>query len=47
MTRTRLAWFFVLLLPSLAIAGDYERGIEALKQKDDDLAIACFNACIQ
>jgi TolA-binding protein len=34
----------LLLLPLGALAGDYERGIDALDKKDYDLAITCFDA---
>jgi tetratricopeptide (TPR) repeat protein len=37
----------VLVLPSLALADDYDRGLEALSKKDYDLAIACFKAWIR
>jgi tetratricopeptide (TPR) repeat protein len=47
MTSSRLACVLVLLLPSLAVAGDFERGQEALNKGDYDLAITCFAACIR
>jgi tetratricopeptide (TPR) repeat protein len=47
MSRTRLACALVLLLPPVALAGDFERGLEALEKKDYDKAIACFDAHIK
>jgi tetratricopeptide (TPR) repeat protein len=47
MTRSRLACALVLLLPSLAVAGPFEQGIEALDRRDYDAAIACFDTCIR
>jgi Tfp pilus assembly protein PilF len=47
MSRVRLACVLVLLLPSLALAGDFERGLEALGKKDYDHAIIHFNAYMQ
>lgn len=47
MIRTFAAIALLLLLPSLVIADDYKRGVEAYKKNDYDLAIACFNAVIR
>jgi len=46
-TRALFACTLFLLLPSLAFAGDFERGLEALNKKDFDLAITCFDAHIR
>jgi tetratricopeptide (TPR) repeat protein len=46
-TRIRPAYILLLLIPSLAFAGDFERGVEALEKKDHDKAIACFDAHIR
>jgi tetratricopeptide (TPR) repeat protein len=37
----------LLLMPSLARAGDFERGLEALDKKDYDKALALFTAHIR
>ena len=47
MTKIYSACALIFLLPSLAFAGDFERGVEALDKKDYDVAIACFTACIR
>src|SRR5262245_29575455 len=47
MTSSRVACVLVLLLPTLAVAGDFERGKQAINDKDYDLAITCFTACIR
>ena len=46
MTRILLACFLVLL-PSVALAGDFADGVEALSKKDYDTAIASFTAAIK
>src|ERR1700676_2985374 len=38
------AFGLLLLLPSLVSAGDFERGVEALEQRNYDLAIVSFTA---
>jgi Tfp pilus assembly protein PilF len=47
MSRIWLTWVLFLLLPSLALAGDFESGLEALSKKDYDRAILHFNAYTQ
>jgi hypothetical protein len=46
MTAMRLAFVLLLLVAPSAVAGDLERGQEAMEKMDYDLAIACFNAYI-
>ena len=41
------AFLLLLVLPLHAFADDFQRGIDASRQKDYDLAITCFNACIR
>jgi len=41
------AFVLILAVPSLALAGDFERGVEALNSKNYNLAITCFDACIK
>jgi tetratricopeptide (TPR) repeat protein len=48
MNRSRLACALVtVLLPSAAIAGSFEQGVEALDRKAYDVAITCFNECLR
>ena len=47
MTAIRLACVLVLLLPPLAVANDFERGVQALKKKDYDLAIKLLDAIVK
>jgi tetratricopeptide (TPR) repeat protein len=37
----------VLLTSSAAVAGDFERGVEAFEKKDYDLAVTCFTKAIE
>jgi len=47
MTRFCPICAFVLLLPLLALGGDFEQGLEAFKKHDDDQAFTCFDAAIR
>lgn len=47
MSRIPLVYALLLLLPSLALAGDFERGLEALRKKEYDQAINAFNTSMQ
>jgi tetratricopeptide (TPR) repeat protein len=47
MSRILLTCGFFLVLPLPTFADDFDRGKEALDNGDDDLAIACFTACIR
>jgi Flp pilus assembly protein TadD len=46
-TRVRLDWVLLLLVPSAARAGDFERGLQALEKKDYTLAITYLSACVR
>jgi tetratricopeptide (TPR) repeat protein len=47
MLPTRLGLALLLLLPSVSLAGDLEKGVEALWKKDYEQAIVFFNAHIR
>jgi tetratricopeptide (TPR) repeat protein len=47
MTAFRWSGLFLLFLPALARAGDYERGLEAFQARQFDLAIRCFTSHLE
>jgi tetratricopeptide (TPR) repeat protein len=46
-TRIRLTWVLLLVLPSAVCAGDFESGLKALEKKDYTIAITYFSACVR
>jgi tetratricopeptide (TPR) repeat protein len=48
MTRSSLAYaVLAILLPSPAVAGPFEQGVEALDRQVYDTAISCFDQCLR
>lgn len=47
MNGSRWVCVLVLLFPSVSVAGDFERGVEAFDKKDYDLAVTSFTKAIE